>query len=421
MTVRALRVGFVVFFLAGCTPHESASRAATAPESVAARTSIARPSRVAPLLELSGLIAPHQNVTLSNSLSEPVTSVLVEEGDPVSRGQVLATLDTSDLQANVDAAQRSAAEAAVKVSQTAYQGSLAISQGIASLHNAQDSLAAALAKLKLDRVNLDRYHDLLASGSIPRQQYDEQLQLVANDLTVARTANGTLRDARTTVGVNGSPTEGLQASTVAGSQEAAKSAQAQVEQAKAQLQKAAIRSPIDGVVVNRNVNPGEYPGSRSLFTIQDTQLVYAILNATTSQVFGVRPGDAAQISPTRSRVPALPGRVVAVLGQTTPGSTNFTVKVRVPNPDRVLQSGMVVTGSIGLRPVAGIGIATTAFTDDAHTHVAVLRNGTVSIVTVTELASGHGRSIVSGLRDGARIVTDGQLGLSDGQRVATRN
>ena len=51
-----------------------------------------------------------------------------------------------------------------------------------------------------------------------------------------------------------------------------------------------IVSPIDGVVVNRNLNPGEYPGSRTIFTLQQLNNVYAELNASSADTFAIPVG-----------------------------------------------------------------------------------------------------------------------------------
>jgi Cu(I)/Ag(I) efflux system membrane fusion protein len=116
------------------------------------------------------------------------------------------------------------------------------------------------------------------------------------------------------------------------------------------------------------------------------------------------------------------GKVVAVLGQVSPGSTNFTVKVVLGNADGRLQSGLPVTASVSLPPVAGVGIPTTAFLDDTHTTVMIADDELVDVVAkvvhVRELGSDGTTSIVSGIKAGQQVVGNGQLGLTDGQSLA---
>ncbi|MBD5654436.1 MAG: efflux RND transporter periplasmic adaptor subunit, partial [Candidatus Eremiobacteraeota bacterium] len=225
------------------------------------------------------------------------------------------------------------------------------------------------------------------------------------------------------------PANGLQAATVASAAADAAAARAAIEQARAQIDqyktqiaKATIRSPVDGVVTNRNLNPGEYPGSRTVFTIQEIDKVYADLNASSEDTFSIPVGASVDLSVAGAGARSFTGRVVAVLGQVTPGSTNFTVQVLLPNPDRKLQAGLPVSATIDLTPVAGIGIPTTAFLDDTHTTVMIADDQLVDVVAKTakvrELGSDGTTSIVSGLKPGQSVVSNGQLGLSDGQSIA---
>jgi multidrug efflux system membrane fusion protein len=117
------------------------------------------------------------------------------------------------------------------------------------------------------------------------------------------------------------------------------------------------------------------------------------------------------------------GKVVAVLGQVTPGSTNFTVQVLLDNPGRKLQAGLPVSATINLPAVQGIGIPTTAFLDDTHTTVMIADDQLVDTVAKTvkvrELGSDGTTSIVSGLKAGQQVIANGQLGLADGQSIAS--
>jgi cobalt-zinc-cadmium efflux system membrane fusion protein len=195
-----------------------------------------------------------------------------------------------------------------------------------------------------------------------------------------------------------------------------------VQQLQTQIDKATIVSSVDGIVVNRNLNPGEYPGSRTIFTIQQLNQVYAELNASSSNTFDIPVGAPAALSVAGSGAQNYEGKVVAVLGQVTPGSTNFTVKVLVQNPDGRLQAGLPVSATITLPAVSGIGIPTAAFLDDTHSTVMIADDELVDVVAktvhVTELGTDGTTSIVSGLKAGQHVVANGQLGVIEGQSLA---
>src|SRR6185312_8045330 len=178
----------------------------------------------------------------------------------------------------------------------------------------------------------------------------------------------TLQSALTNQSVNGTQTNGLQAANVASAVAEAAAARATIAQSRAaarnlqvSIAKARIVSPVSGVVVNRNLNPGEYPNGRTLFTIQKLDQVYAVLNASSADTFQIPVGAPVTLQVAGVSGRSYNGKVVAVLGQVAPGSTNFTVKLLVANPDEKLQSGLPVSANTTLPDVSGVGIPTTAF------------------------------------------------------------
>lgn len=399
-------------------------------------TSAARVTTVRGTSAISGVIAPYENVAITSSLSEPTDRVDVLQGDHVRAGEVLAVLDTADLQAQLAQAQgvldtdiRTAQSNDAKVTQTRYTATLNIGTGNDQVKAARAALAQAGQNLSNDRLNLTRDRQLLASGYVAQQAVDQQATTVVNDEAAVRTAEANLQTALTNQQVNGTPASGLQAATVASAVADAAAARAAIEQARAQIaqyrtqiEKATIRSPVDGVVTNRNLNPGEYPGSRTVFTIQELDKVYADLNASSEDTFAIQPGADVALTVSGAGAREFNGKVVAVLGQVTPGSTNFTVQVLLQNADGKLQAGLPVSATIDLPPVHGVGIPTTAFLDDTHTSVMVAEDQLVDVVAKTvkvrELGSDGTTSIVTGLKAGQSVISNGQLGLADGQSIA---
>jgi HlyD family secretion protein len=399
-------------------------------------TTAAKDTTVRATTTISGFVAPLLNVAITSALSEPTDVVNVNEGDRVHAGEVLAVLDTADLQAQLAQAeaavvtdQRTAESDDAKVAQTRYTATLNIGQGGNSVQSAHAAVAQAQQNLTNDQANLVRDRQLFANGYVAQQVLDQQQTQVLNDQAAVRNAQAQLQSAIINENVNGTMSTGLQASDVAGAVADARAAHAVVAQAQAtvrqyqtQIARATIISPINGVVINRNLNPGEYPGSRTIFTLQRLDQVYAELNASSSDTFAIPVGAPVTLTVAGTASTTYRGEVVAVLGQVTPGSTNFTVKVLVTNADGRLQSGLPLTASASLPPVSGVGIPTAAFLDDTHTTVMLAQDQLVDVVAkvahVRELGTDGTTSIVSGLRAGQLVVSNGQLGLSDGQTLA---
>ncbi len=385
-------------------------------------TTVAVQGAIVPGEQLAGVIAPYQNVAVSSTLTEPADAVNVAEGDVVHRGEVLAQLDTADLNAALqsDLAQAQSDHAAT--SHNSFAGSLSIAQGVDSLRTAQTAIGQAQANLARDTTDLHRYQQLLQNGYIAEQQEAEQQTTVNDDAQTLRADQAAAASAASNVTANGSSltAPGLQSSTVQASQATEQVALANANQERVQIAKATIVSPIDGVVVNRNLNPGEYPGTRQIFTLQQVDPIYAILRGSGQQIAQIATGAPATILSTDAKRSQRSGKVAGVLNQIVPGSTDFQVKVVLQNGDGSLRPGMAVSGSVRLPGVNGIRVPLTAFTDDNHDAVMIVQNGTIKTVKVAEIADDGVTSIVSGIDPGVRVVSNGQTSVGDGEKVAVR-
>ena len=147
-----------------------------------------------------------------------------------------------------------------------------------------------------------------------------------------------------------------------------------------------------------------------------------MLHASSEEVASVENGTAATVTAADLTGTArFSGRVVGVLNEINPGSTDFQVKVVVPNPQRRLRPGMVVQGQIAALPVRGMRVPVTAFTDDNHDALMTVgSNGTVKTQNVTELGTDGTTSVVSGLLAGTRVIANGQTSVGDGEKVSYR-
>jgi multidrug efflux pump subunit AcrA (membrane-fusion protein) len=413
---RIFGVTFAILAVAGC-----GSRQAPQAPAPYVQTSVTTLGSIEPARRLAGVIAPYQNVAIQSTLAEPADSVYVREGDRVHVGELLAQLDTSDLQAQLQSDLATANSNHANTVHTVFQGGLTIAQGVDALQADEAAVQQAQQTLNNDTLNLQRDQNLLAQGYVAQQTVDSQRTLVRNDQQALNTANSNVSAARSNVQANGSLSgQGLQASAVQQSAAQESVALAQADQVRVQIAKAAILSPIDGVVVNRNLNPGEYPGNREIFTLQQVDPIYAVLHASSEEVARIVNGAAATIvAADLTRNARFDGRVVGVLNQINPGSTDFQVKVLLPNPGQRLRPGMVVQGNIATLPIRGVRVPVTAFTDDNHDAVMEIEPGdTVKTVTVAEVGTDGTSSVVTGIGSGTRIVNNGQMSLGDGEKVS---
>jgi len=404
--------------VSGCAQHHQA-----APPAPFVNTAVASFGTIRPSEELAGIVAPYENVAIQSTLSEPADAVNVNEGDFVRRGQPLAQLDTADLAAQLQADVATADSDRANTSHTVYQGSLNISQGSDALRSAQAGVVQAQANLSRDQADLRRDQALYSSGYVSQSALQAMEATVRNDQGALRTANAQVASARSQVQMNGTLGQsGLQQSSVEQSRAQEQVALAQAQQIRVQIGKARIVSPIDGVVVNRNLNIGEYPGNRQIFTLQQVDPIYAVLHGSGQQVAQIFPNATASLTITDLRGPQrLTGRVVGVLNAIAPGSTDFQVKVLVANSEHRLRPGMAVQGLIAIPAMRGVRVPQTAFTDDNHDAILTVQpDGTVKTARVAELGNDGTTSIVSGVAAGTRVVQNGQTSVGDGEKVSFR-
>jgi len=410
---RLCAIGAVVAS-AGCSGARAADPAPSAsPAHVPTVT--AKPGRIAPTMRISGVIAPHRQIGVSSALSEPIIEIRVREGDRVAAGQVLAVLQTDDLQAQLASAEQTAAEGQARSAQQVQQSVLNTAGYSSQVIGSRAALAQAESALKGALTDRARYAQLYASGYLSQQVLAQQNVVVQQDRQAVDAARSLLQQARGAAQVGTAP-GGLEASQATAARAAASSAGLAVEGLRRQIARATIVAPASGVIEAVNANVGEYPSGRQLFTLHDDEAKYAMLASSSSEAVRIREGQYVSVLLASGTIRA-PGRVEALLDQLAPGSTNYTVKVRVGATSARIMAGMPVVGLVHLAPVDGVVVPTGAFTDATRKTLYVVSGGKAHERTVNDLAEGGERAVVRGLAAGTRVVADGQGGVSDGDEV----
>jgi multidrug resistance efflux pump len=404
----------------GCSSSATASAKASPSPAPHITTVVAASGVIRPSLQIAGVVTPYRQVGIAADLSEPITDVDVQEGDHVRSGQVLAHLLTDDLEAQLASAQRVVAEDVARYAQTAYQTNAVNAQDESAIRSAEATLHQTRVNLAGASTDLKRYEDLEAQGLLAPQTVDQQRTTVASDAASVNSAQAALNQAIANAQANGRGTNaGEQQQELQAARETADAAQASVVQLRREIARAVIVSPLDGVVDAVNANPGEYPLGRQLFTIEQTSSVYALLPTSTAEVVQIRSGAGASVV-TAGSTQKDRGTVVAVLDELQPGTTNFTVKVLVPNADGHLRAGMPVTGAVDLPPVRGIEIPVTAFVDDTHSSVYAVDDNVVRTTAVRDVKDDGANAIVTGISGGTVIVKDVEsANVGNGDHVST--
>ncbi|HXH13119.1 MAG TPA: efflux RND transporter periplasmic adaptor subunit [Alphaproteobacteria bacterium] len=199
-------------------------------------------------------------------------------------------------------------------------------------------------------------------------------------------------------------------------------AQEKLLHAKKDLQNAILRSPVAGVVMERQINPGETPRlHQKLFTLGRIDHVLVVANIAEERVAEISPGQPATVTLTAFPNDVFEGIVVKVKPVIDPKTRTFAVYTKVANPKLKLKPGLtaftriqrehevLAVPSVSLINPTGVQESTVFVLEDGAT--ARLRRVKVGVVAegMTE--------ILHGLTEGESVVVVGQLALRDGDQV----
>ncbi len=217
--------------------------------------------------------------TAAPRVSGQVASVDVDDNQPVSAGQLLATIDDRDFRAALATAEATLERDMAQLA----QANASITRQPAVVEQSQTQNPAAAAQLAFAQANQKRYRNLAATGAgtfQERQQADQQVQQAQSAVDQARAST---EAARRQIPV-------LQAQQAAAAA-AVKADQARVDQARLNLSYTRIVAPVSGTVGQRTVEVGNYvaPGA-ALMVVAPLDQAYIVANYREVALRHVLPG-----------------------------------------------------------------------------------------------------------------------------------
>lgn len=299
---------------------------------VVAETTIAR-EIVAP-----GVLAANRQVMITARTPGFLSAVNVDRNDTVKKSQILAVLESAELQhqlasaeATVNAAENMIKEAGIELERTAQA-------------------------LDIAKQNFDRQKQLFQKNAISASVFD--------------TASGSLQDAKAMSLKAGALLEQARAK--------AEAAKADAAALRVRLAESAIRSPIDGVVVSRNKTLGDLlPTGAELFEVVDVSSIVVSARLDESTIALVQPGQAARIRFSALEGAELVGEVQRVGREVDPETREYSAEIllaKLPASWAIGQRATVTVIAESGRP--GIAIPQTLLVRrDGRPGVFVLREG----------------------------------------------
>jgi cobalt-zinc-cadmium efflux system membrane fusion protein len=234
---------------------------------------------------LACLILPDKVADLGSPVIGVVESVAVDRGDLVRKGQVLATLRAEVERANTSV--------------------------VRSRADSEADLRGATAGRDLAQQRLDRARSLATQNFVSAQaveQAESEFRIAHERMAQARDQLGT--SAR------------------------------EVSSARAQLAQRVLRSPFDGVITERYVNPGERVEDKPLLKLAMIQQLRVELVASTTLFGTLRVGQELSVQPDLAGAPARRARIAQIDRVLEPASNTFRLRLELPNADHGLPAGL---------------------------------------------------------------------------------
>jgi len=396
LTTKRIWVGLAPLYLlllAGCgnTEAKLPAKAEEAPKPIAVSLVTAEERSVPSTLDVTGTLMADAQTDIASEIEQRVVEILVERGQVVSAGQVVARMDAKDATNQLHEAE--AAEAQIRERLGMVNG-----QSFDALKTPEVQQARAT----MDRAEADykRFAQLIEEGAVSRSEHD------------LRRADylATKAQYETTVNQMRQLYQSLLAQKV------------RVAMGRKAVEDTIIRAPFSGLIAEKAVSVGRYTkkGDR-IATIVRVDPLRIELTIPEGAVAAVRKGQKVSFT-----VQSYPGRqfegTIAYVGPAVRAESRaLVVEAIVPNPNTLLQPGLFATARIELpsaRP--SVMVPAAAVKSDGSVFKLFIAKGDraeARLVQVGREAAGR-LEILRGLTAGERVVSPHVPGLADGAPIA---
>ncbi len=353
-----------------------------------------------------GALFPRDQASVMPKIATPVEKFLVNRGDHVKAGQLLAVLESRDLTAEAAEGQAGLQQAESNLRTTS---DASIPESVVK---AETDVESARETTEAAKKVLDARQGLFNQGALAQRQVDEARVAWAQ-------ANAQFLSAQEHLRVLQGVAKLEQVKTATAQQAGAK---AHHETLQAQLSYAEIHSPIGGVIADRPLYAGEMatPGT-PLLTVMDISRVVARVNVPQAQALSVKPGQSATVTMVDGGEP-VKGVVTVVSPATDPNSTTVQVWIQLENPGERLKPGASVHAAIVTEEVRNamvVPVAAILPGEEGGTAVLVIDSESTAHLRPVDVGirEGGAAQLLNGVRPGESVVVVGGLGVEDKGKV----
>jgi len=401
---RALSVSLsaaAFLFTGACSSDKPAEQPA-----VAVQAAPVEKTAIEHVVEAQAILFPLQQAAIVPKISAPVQKFLVKRGSAVHEGQLLAVLENRDLSA---AAQDT--EGAYKQQEALHKITTSASLP-EEIKKAEADAQQAQQALDAQEKIFQSRQQLFDQGALPRKELDQSRV----DITQARNQYAIAKQHLDTLMATGKQQE------LVAAEGQLESAEGKYRGAQAQLSYSEIRSPINGVITDRPLYPGEMAAAGTpLLTVMDISSVIARAHIPQDDAATLKVGDKGTMTVPGMDQP-VQGKVTVVSPALDPNSTTIEIWFEAKNPRHELKPGTSVHLSVTAQTVkdALVVPATSILTaPDASTTVMLVGSDGLAHQQAVKVGirNGDDVQIVEGVKEGDKVVTNGAYGLPDKTKI----
>ncbi len=350
-------------------------------------------SDIAKSVVATGKVEPITKVELKSKASGIVEKLLVDVNAKVKKGDVLAVLDRQEIEAQVEAqrAQLLAAEANVKSAAANVQ---------------HDKVDAQAPDLPMYKSTLERNQEMMKDGLVSQQVLDNANRDYLSELNKQHVAQAQIN---------------VDAAKLSQAQAQVAQNEASLKQLEEQLSYTTLTSPMDGIVLSRDVELGDAvssilvlgSGATKVMTLGDTKQVYVDGKVDEADIAAVYVGQPARIRIESFKDRVFNGKVtrIAPLGVEKDNVTTFSVRVSIDNPNGEIKANMTANAEIiNVEHKNALVVPEQAINYDPQRKAFVnvpdpkAKDGMRRVDVTAGISNGSKTEILAGLKSGDKVV-----------------
>ena len=388
-------------------------------------------------LVFTGTLQAKKKAEVRSKIPGIVESVLVDEGDTVSRGELLVELDSKDTKAQLDQAYAAleVAKSRVGIAKVGFDVTYTttgaqVDVARKSVDAAKELVEQAKSTYNNAKADYDRMTILYQKGAISKQTLDAvttQYQVAKSRLDAARIQEAQSVDNLKMAKANTGQSD-VRREEVSGALAGVRQAEANVRYMEVMLDYTKITAPISGTVTQRNIEPGEIvsPSDKNpCLVIADNSTLYLEAEIPETSLAGLVEGDPVTITVDAVPGKTFNGKISTIVPSANVMSRSFKVKVKIfNNEDNVLKNGMSAMATARTEKLTGIVIPRSwmKIIEGEYYVVLVDKNHRAVHKKITLGYYDEKEAFIkSGLNEGEEVISVGLETLKDGDLLQIVN